>query len=388
MPEKPTVLFYESNYFRFYGAAMAMLWAMQHMERLHPVFVAPGEGDVTRRVREAGIETVVIPTSSTWQRIEESKGKKAKIQKIAATPTLIPHIRQLAREARQRHAIGVLANSTRAAILAGPAARLAGVPMWWHLRRERPLKGPERLAFSMSDRVICVARSVKRSIGDPAKAVVIHDGIPLDRLDFDASGEQLKKRLGWRPDTLVVGMVASISPNKRHDLFVQMALRLNETHPQARFLLAGHRPAGVSPDYEERIRAMAKPLEDAGKLVFLGWVESMSEVYAAMDVLVHPSDNEGLGNVSIEAMLMGLPMVRTNSSGAEDLIIDGETGFIVPLGDVDAITNRVRRLLDDPELRQRMGEAGRLLAQEEFTARRMSQQMEELMLNRGRLSHT
>jgi len=385
---KPTVIFYESNYFRFYGAGMMLLWTMQRLQRIRPIFVTAGEGELTRRVRDAGIETLVLPQPGPWRKVQGKKGVAGKIQKAIVSPMLAAHSRDLARLARQRNAIGIHANSTRAAVLAGPAARWAGVPMWWHLRRERPMQGSERIAYAFADRAICISGAVKRTLGDPAKAVVIHDGIPADRLDFDASPQALKARLGWPAEALAVGAVASLAPNKRHDLFIRMALALAEAFPQTRFLIAGHRPQGAPASYEAKLHELARPLEENGRLIFLGWVEAMSEVFTAMDVFVLPSDNEGLGLAPIEAMQMGVPVVRTHTAGAEDMIRDGETGFIIPVGDETALIDRVRRLLTDAALRERVGRAGQKFARAEFSARHMCDQIEDLMLVRGHRART
>jgi glycosyltransferase involved in cell wall biosynthesis len=252
--------------------------------------------------------------------------------------------------------------------------------MWWHLRRERPMQGSERIAYAFADRVICVARAVKRTLGDPPKAVVIHDGIPANRLDYGASGEAFKARLGWPAEALVVGNVSSLAPRKRHDLFIRMAMTLAEEFPRARFFIAGHRPEGAPASHEAKLHDLAGPLEADGRLVFLGWVEEMSEAFAAMDVFAFPTDNEGLGLVAIEAMQMGVPVVRTDTAGAEDMIRDGETGFIIPTDDLDALTARVRLLLADEALRRRMGQAGMAFARPEFSARHMTDRIEALML--------
>ena len=136
--------------------------------------------------------------------------------------------------------------------------------------------------------------------------------------------------------------------------------------------------------YEAELHDLARPLELDGRLVFLDWMEAISETFAAMDVFVFPSDTEGLGLVAIEAMQMGVPVVRTDTAGAEDMIQDGRTGFIVPTGDLDALTDRVRRLLADESLRKRVARAGMRFARSEFSARHMTDQLEALMLARGR----
>ena len=144
----------------------------------------------------------------------------------------------------------------------------------------------------------------------------------------------------------------------------------------------GDRAEGVPASFETQLRSQAQPLMQAGRLAILGWVESLSEVYAAMDVFCFPSDNEGFGLVAVEAMFMGLPVVRTDIAGGEDMIVEGENGFLVPAGDLDALTDRVARLLSDPALAARMGAAGQRIAHERFTAGRMAAEVETLMLAR------
>ena len=74
MNPQPTIVFYEANDFRFYGAGQVLVWLMQHLQETHPLFVAPGEGVLTQRVRAAGIDTVVLPLPEVWRRADEQRG--------------------------------------------------------------------------------------------------------------------------------------------------------------------------------------------------------------------------------------------------------------------------------------------------------------------------
>ena len=382
MSDHPTILFYEPNDFRFYGAAQVLLWLMQHMQAVRPVFVAPGDGVLTQRVRAAGIETIVVPLPAVWRRMDKVRGTTGRVGRALLSPVAASHSLDLARLMRRTGAQGIYANSTRAALYAGPAARAAGIPMWWALRRERPPGAGERLAYAFSDRVLCDAEAVRRRLGSPEKAITLLVGVPADRLDPTASKTVLRRTLGWPGDALVVGNVASLAPRKRHDVFIAMAERLVPQFPQARFLIRGDRAEGVPPSFEAQLRSRAQPLMEAGRLAILGWVESLSEVYAAMDVFCFPSDNEGFGLVAVEAMFMGLPVVRTDIAGGEDMIVEGENGFLVPAGNLDALTDRVARLLSNPALAAHMGAAGQRIAHEQFTAGRMAAATETLMLAR------
>ncbi|MCO6449760.1 MAG: glycosyltransferase family 4 protein [Caldilineales bacterium] len=382
MTNKPTILFYEANDFRFYGAGRVLLWLLERLERVQPLFVAPGDGVLTQRVRAAGIEAEVVPLPARWRRLDERRGKAAKAGKAILSPTLLSHSRQLARLMRQRHVRGVHANSTRAAIYAGLAARMAGVPMWWHLRLERPPGWSERLAYRLSDRVICVSGAVQKNLGLGDKTVVVLDGVPAEHMRFDADGRGFRRSLGWPDDAVVVGDVGSLTPRKRHDLFIRIALELAPRYPHARFLICGGSPPGVPDGHEQELRNMAAPLLAENQLAMPGYIEDMPAAYAAMDALVFPTDLEGFGLVAVEAMMMGVPVVRTDTAGAEDMIVDGETGFLVPTGDFAALSDRTSRLLADPNLRQRIGQAGQSFARATLTASRMAAEMETLMLSR------
>ncbi|NOX63345.1 MAG: glycosyltransferase family 4 protein [Chloroflexi bacterium] len=380
--DKPLVIFYEANDFRFYGAGRVLLWLMTRLKQIRPLFVAPGGGELTRRVRAAGVETVVLPPAAPWLRLARRRGRMIKLARRALWPLLLRDANMLAQLARARGALGIHANSTRAAIYAGLAARRAGIPMWWHVRRERHPGLSERLAYYLSDRVLCVSAAAARSLAFPNKIRVIPDGVPLERMNLDADGSAFRAALGWPQDAAVVTAAASLAPNKRHDLFIHMAHRLASRFPRARFLICGDLPAGAPPNYKQALESMAGPLLATGRLAMPGFIENMAQVYAATDVLVFPSDVEGFGLVVVEAMMMGVPVVRTNTAGAEETVENGRTGFVVPVGDLDALTGRVAHLLANEALRQKMGRAAQEMARRHFTARQMAHEVETLMLER------
>lgn len=378
----PTILFYEANDYRFYGAGRVLLWLMQNVRHVQPLFMAPGQGELTRRVQAAGISTHVLPLPHPWQKVARWRGSKGRLGRGLLTPVLLAYTLQLMQVMRQQQVRGVHANSTRAALLVAPAARFLGLPMWWHVRRERRLGPSERLALALSDRVICVSDAVAARLGYPAKATVIHDSVPLGRLRPDADGLAFRQELGWGEDVLVVGAVASLAPNKRHDLFISMARQLAPAFPQARFLICGDQAAGAPPGYGRQLKSMATDLIDQGRLAMPGFVEDMASAYAAMDVLCFPSDVEGFGLVAIEAMMMGVPVVRTDTAGGRDMIVDGKQGFLIPVDDLEALSRRVAQLLEDAALRRRMGEAGRKRARRDFSAETMAARTEALFLER------
>lgn len=175
---------------------------------------------------------------------------------------------------------------------------------------------------------------------------------------------------GRRPRLIYVGQV---SPEKRPDLFVEVAASLRAEGLDFDAVLAG---GGAVPD------SLARAAEDAA-VDLLGRRDDVPALLAASDVLVLPSDTEGMPGAVIEAGLCGLPVVATAVPGVADVVVDGETGYIVPRGDAAALTAACARLLADPGLRARMGAAARDRCVAEFTlaasARRWQAIFDDLM---------
>lgn len=147
--------------------------------------------------------------------------------------------------------------------------------------------------------------------------------------------------------------------------FVESAIALRRQHPSARFLLVGPtdygNPSGIP---ESRLSFWAQ----SGIVVWCGTVDDMQSVYRAADVVVLPSRREGMPKVVLEAAASGLPVVTTDVPGCRDSVIHGESGFLVPWGNVEELSARIGQLLSDSGLRQKMGRNARKLAEERFSA--------------------
>ena len=112
-------------------------------------------------------------------------------------------------------------------------------------------------------------------------------------------------------------------------------------------------------DYPDQLKQRAEELGVSDRVHFPGWRRDVLQLLRSMDILVHPTLAEGFGRAVLEAMAMCLPVVASKVGGLRSSVIEGETGFLVEVGDVDAIADRMVALLSDPSLRERMGAAGR-----------------------------
>jgi glycosyltransferase involved in cell wall biosynthesis len=195
--------------------------------------------------------------------------------------------------------------------------------------------------------------------------------VDAERFHPGVDGSAVRTEVGVRTDTLLVALIARFQDVKGHEVFQEMARLVAHTLPEARFIVAGENVHGVSADeaYKERILRAAR--EDPvlrERLLYLGFRDDAERVIAAADVIVCSSYFESYGLVNVEAMASGKPVVSTRRGGPSETIVHGETGFLVDPGDAAGLADYVVTLLRDPNLRQRMGIAGRARVVRWFSA--------------------
>jgi glycosyltransferase involved in cell wall biosynthesis len=159
----------------------------------------------------------------------------------------------------------------------------------------------------------------------------------------------------------VIGFVGRFTRDKGIPELYQAFISLREYHPNLRLLLLGDYEAG-DPIAEDVRRA----IEGNPEVIRVGFVPDAAPYYHLMNLCVLPTYREGFPGVPLEAQAAGKPVVTTRATGAIDSVLDRQTGFIVPVGDVNALSAAIDRLLGDPSLRKRMGEAGRVWVEAVF----------------------
>ena len=161
-------------------------------------------------------------------------------------------------------------------------------------------------------------------------------------------------------------MVAHLTAKKGHATFLEAFSRIAGRHPEARALFLGD---GAE---RETLTARVKRLGLAERVVFAGFQPDVLPFYAAMDLVVLPSiAGEGLPRALLEGGLLRLPTLGTHLSGVPEIVRDRETGFVVPVGDVEALAERLDTFLGDPALRVRMGTAAHEYVAATFTVEAM-----------------
>ena len=251
------------------------------------------------------------------------------------------------------------------------AGGLVGVPVIvGSLRSERPGRFPwfypkwqraiDVLTGPLQTTVIANSRAVQDDNQRWAfypndKLVTIYNGIEFNGFPFLDDGEkaQLKMNLGLPPHDCVVGIVGRLFPEKDHTTFLAAAERVLQTMGKAVFLIVGDGSLRSWLEAEIKRRGMA------GRVLVLGERRDAKQIMQILDVLVLTSVTEGLPNVLLEGAVSGVATVTTAAGGAAEVVIDGETGYVVPCGDWEKVGDRIVALLQDPLLRKRFGEAAK-----------------------------
>ncbi len=255
-----------------------------------------------------------------------------------------------------------------------------------HLPRHGRLLGPKRQAHHLlyalgahrADGLIAVAPEVKPAIlstmrGVPAgKIVVIPNGVDTRRYRHRGEREKTRAALGLAVDERAVAVVATFKEQKGHRFLIEAAATLAATattlvdFPRTSYLLIGD--GELHADLEQRIAAAGL----ADRFQLLGLRPDVPDLLAAADLFVLPSLWEGLPMALVEAMAAGLPVVATEVSGTRAVMVDGETGLLVPPGDVPALARAITALLCDPARAAAMGAAGRRRVETYFSARKQA----------------
>jgi glycosyltransferase involved in cell wall biosynthesis len=280
-------------------------------------------------------------------------------------------------------------------LLVATIGKLAQIPAIIATRHSVEIGGTLREAVNRQSRPLCdavitVSREVhqaeiQRSGTDRAKVVMIPGGVQVEEfLEPDkVAMEQIKADWDLQSNIRLIGTVGRFVPPKGYSHLLDALHTANAQYPGVRSLLVGDGPLRAA------METKAEALGLLENVIFTGTRRDIPEILALLNVFVLPSLWEGLPIALLEAMAAGLPVVATAVGGTPEVVIDGVTGFLVPPRDPEALADAILRLLRDPDLRQRMGEAGRARVTEHFSVEQMVRKTEalyeQLLAEKGRL---
>lgn len=224
---------------------------------------------------------------------------------------------------------------------------------------QRAVTVAERVAGRWCDTIITKSESereeyLRRRIAPPEKFVTIPCGLDFARLQQSmAPREATRQGLGIDDGRALVLYAARFVPEKDHATFLRAFARVLERRPETRAVLAGDGPL------REAVERDAATMLPPGSLVSLGFREDVAGLMLAADVCVSASLSEGLPLMVGEALALGRPVVATDAGGTREIVLDGETGLLVPCADPKALAEGILQVLEDPSRVSRLAQAGR-----------------------------
>lgn len=304
------------------------------------------DGPLVSWVADAGYAVSVIPSGRLRQPLDAFR--------------CIGRLRRWIRDGRCEVVLSWMA---KAHLYAGPAASLAGVPSaWW--QHGLPVSGgvdllatllPARTVLACSD---AAASAQRRVWGNRAAPVTVHPPVDLDRLHHAALDVPAKDRFGLPSQAFVIGIVARLQRWKGIHVLLDALAVLLPQHPTLHCVVVGgeHR---LEPDCAPALQRQVDALSLAGHVHFLGHRTDVPQCLAMMDIVVSASLGEPFGMVIVEAMALARPVVATQLAGPLEIITNGVNGILVPPEDAQALARALARLVGDPGLRDRLGNAAK-----------------------------
>lgn len=245
-------------------------------------------------------------------------------------------------------------HSRRDTMLAGVAGRLAGTPLIVRTRHLAKKPGSLLSYTVVPHRVTTASEFVRQGLierGVPeSHAAVVYPAVELPPLTGQST---LRKELRLAPNDIVVGCVAVMRQQKGHRELIDAMATLIAERPNLHLVLVG----GGSPVFEE-IQAYVQERGLTRRVHMLGMRNDVPNLLQGFDIFALATRQEASGTVFVEAGAMGVPVIGTRVDGVPEMMKDGVNGMLVPLDDVAALTQAIRSLVEDPELRARMGQAG------------------------------
>jgi glycosyltransferase involved in cell wall biosynthesis len=340
-------------------------------DRLSVVLCEPGP--FRDRIAALGIATEVV----RWSRATPRPAKW--LTSALAGLRLAVHV-------RRRSAGAVFANTYDDLLLAGRVARGMGLPVIWRSHADLfpnlhryPVERQRRtvaLVRQLADRILATTRydrEIMIEAGIPDEAVsVVPLGVDLAAYaQARAQRAALRRELRVAPGVVLIGMIGRLVPQKGHGVFLEALATVMRARVDVRAIIVGDATAdGADPDgFRAALQARARDLGLSDRVIFTGFRDDMPAVMNGLDLFVHASLKEPFGSVIVEAMAASVPVIASRTPGPQEIIEDGITGVLTPPGEAPALAAAMRRLVEDPERRARLGEAGRRHAERTYDLR-------------------
>lgn len=358
------------------GGENYLLTLFRNIDRskFKPYVVLPTDGSLRKPLEDLEIEIFILDANYSWLQPDVAwyralEGLQGRVKKLA--------------DFIQKNNISIVHTNSNLRFEGALAARLTGTPHLYlaHIEfqpdmpifQRLPLSQPSfaQLMLELSDHIVAVSQSVASTIvvnnNTQVPVDIIHNGLELDIFDQTPSNSSatLQAELGLQPTDIIVCAVGRIAPDKGFDYLLEAANLVIRKHSKVHFLIAG---AEENTEHASSLKEKASSYGIDSQFHFIGFRTDVPSILAASDIFILSSRKEGHPYVMLEAMASNCAVVACNCAGVEETIVDGESGFIVPIGSIDDIVSKLELLIESPTLMVSLATAARKRVESSFTA--------------------
>jgi glycosyltransferase involved in cell wall biosynthesis len=335
------------------GGEIALSRLIEALDEVDAHVILAESGPLVARLLASGATVEVLPMRERTRGLRKDRVGATRLPLAAILDTAIYTLR-LARRLRAIRPDLVHTNTLKAGVYGSIAARLVGIPVVWHVR-DRIERGYLKRSTAIVLRALIstlpsgvlvnskATGSTLWSTSRPKRVVYSLVRTPTG-LPFTSNDE------GYR-DPFVVGMVGRLAPWKGQHVFLEAFARAFPDGSEVAAVVGGAMFGNAETRYGDELRGTARSRGIVGRVRFRGFRDDVWSELSNMDVFVHASISpEPFGQVIVEAMAAGVPVIAASGGGASEIVTDGFDGLLYPAGDIDALAARMRQLRDDPAL--------------------------------------
>ena len=356
-----------------YGASRMMLRTVNKLvEGNHSVHVVlPYSGPLADELKNSNVSVIITNTDPTL--------RKKSFYSIRIFLRLILDLLKsffIFRSLVKKNKIEIIITNTSQTLLGGVVAKICKIKHICHVRESYSDYGIlwkifQRYLVHFSDYILCVSKAMMMQFDKKfhlKKIFVVHDGFPLEEFTEPKINEIKNFKDKYELNNfLIIGLVGRIIlQRKGQDVFVKAISELKNYFHKTKFLIVGSCYPGNEYHYEDLINLINK-LNVRDHVIFTGEQDRMDIVYSCFDISIMASAKpEPFGGVTIESMAYGKPVIGTNIGGTPEQIIHNQTGLLIPPNNPLEMASAIERLIDDKELRIKMGNEGKRRFYENF----------------------
>jgi glycosyltransferase involved in cell wall biosynthesis len=369
MSKAITILYLEHHSAIIGGGQISLLQLLKNLDRekFKPLLVCPERGQLSAEAQKYHIQTYFIPLHSL---------------RTFKVPTFFLSIKKLLEIIKEEKVNLVHTNSSRSMMYAALLRLFHRTKVIWHVRITDKDRIVDRILEWFAKKIITNSNAAAKRFSwakNQSKVVAIYNGLDLKTFDEKKDVAKIKKELTINNEDIVIGTVAKLQPKKGIHILLDAAVPVLKKFPSTKFLIVGDDadPVGA---YLKGLKSLAQQLNITEHIIFSGYRDDIPQIIEVIDIFTFPSFSESFGRSLLEAMAASKPIIASNVGGIPEIVVDGETGLLVPPSNSTELTAAISYLLEDDNLRKKMGRKGRKRVEELFTIEKNVKAIETLYI--------